>query len=55
MTYQLSFTFNLICLPNEGLVVFGFGDLWKSILVYGREDVERGNNTRNGETQHPEC
>jgi len=54
-TNHLRFASGAINSPYEGVVIFGFGDPWAPIVVDKREDIERGENTRDGETQHPDC
>lgn len=41
--------------PNNVVDIAGFGNLWASVLVYRGEDVEHGEDTCDGETQHPDC
>jgi len=41
--------------PYEGVVVSGFWDPRIPIFVDRREDIERGENARDSETQHPDC
>lgn len=36
--------------PYKGVVIFCLGDSWVPIVVDGGEDIERGENTRDGET-----
>jgi hypothetical protein len=40
--------------PDKGVVVFGFRDFRAPIVVDRREDIECGEDTCNGETQHPD-
>lgn len=55
MTDQPCPPFDTTYSPNNGVVVLDFRDPWTSFVVYGGEDVEHGKDTRDGETQHPDC
>jgi hypothetical protein len=53
-TNQFRFAFNAINSPSEGVGVSGFRDSRAPIVIDRREDIKRGENTCNGETQYPD-
>ena len=56
MTGQYCAAFNTADSPNDDVtVVPGFGDPFASIVINRGEDIECGKDTRDGETQHPDC
>lgn len=54
LSAQYYTTSDIVDLPNHGFVVFRLRDPWDPIVVDGREDVEHGKNTGDGQTQHPD-
>jgi hypothetical protein len=54
-TNQLRLAFDAINSPSKGVAVSGVRrDSRATIVVDRREDIERGENTCNGKTQHPD-